>query len=173
MVVPLYKEIVEKINVENLIIMGDSAGGGLALALEERIGEDKIQMPSKTILISPWLDVRLENPKIEEVQKRDKELSKEALQLVGIAYAGNDGIDNYLVNPIEGNLSNLKNVTILTGTNDILNPDAHLLKQKARDIGINIELQEYENAGHIWMIEKNSSEELEKQGYQAIVDLIK
>ena len=42
MVVPLYKEIVEKIEANQLIVMGDSAGGGLALALEERIGEENI-----------------------------------------------------------------------------------------------------------------------------------
>ena len=39
MVVPLYQEIVKKIDVENLIMMGDSAGGGLSLALEEKIAE--------------------------------------------------------------------------------------------------------------------------------------
>ena len=75
-------------------------------------------MPAKTILISPWLDVRLNNPMIDEVQKKDKELNKETLKLAGIAYAGEDGIESFLVNPIEGDLSKLKNVTILIGTHE-------------------------------------------------------
>lgn len=172
MVVPLYKEIIDKVNTENLIIMGDSAGGGLGLALEERVGKENLPMPSKTILISPWLDVRLTNPEIEEVQKRDKQLNKETLKLAGIAYAGEDGINNYLVNPIDGDLSKLKNVTILTGTDDILNPDVHKLKEKAEKVGVPIEVKEYEQAGHIWLIEKNSSQEIEEKGYQEIMSLL-
>ena len=152
--------------------MGDSAGGGLGLALEEKVGKENLPMPAKTILISPWLDVRLTNPKIEEVQKNDKQLNKETLKLAGIAYAGEDGINSYLVNPLQGDLSKLKNVTILTGTHDILNPDVHLLKEKAEKVGVTtIEIKEFEQAGHIWMIERNSSQELEQQGYQEIIRL--
>lgn len=172
MITPLYKEIIEEVDINNLILMGDSAGGGMALALAERIGEENIQMPSKTILISPWLDIRLQNPEIDEVQKRDKELSKETLKLAGVAYAGEDGIDSYLVNPIDGNLSKLKNVTILTGTNDILNPDVHVLQEKAKQIGVNIEIKEYESAGHIWIINNNSSEELVQKGYDDLIKLV-
>ncbi len=133
--IPLYKELINQISTENLIIMGDSAGGGLGLALEEKLGEENISMPSKTILISPWLDVRLENPEIDEVQKEDKMLNKEILKLAGILYAAGD-IDSYLVNPIDGDLSKLKNVTILTGTDDILNPDVKVLKEKAEKQGV-------------------------------------
>lgn len=172
MMEPLYKDIVEKVDLKHFLIMGDSAGGGLALALEEKLSQEGIPMPEKTILISPWLDIRLTNPEIKEVQKRDKELSKIKLQLAGIAYAGKDGKGSYLVNPINGDLSKLKNITIFTGTDDILNPDVHVLKEKAEEVGIQIDVKEYKQAGHIWIIEKNSSEELIEQGYQEILQLI-
>lgn len=169
MVDPLYKEIIDKVDTKNLVIMGDSAGGGLGLALEEKISEEDLPMPEKTILISPWLDVRLTNPKIDEVQKNDKQLNKETLKLAGIAYAGEDGINSYLVNPIDGDLSKLKNITILTGTFDILNPDVHVLKQKAEQVGVAIEIKEYEKARHIWLIDKNSGKYLEEQAYQDLM----
>jgi len=146
MIEPLYKEIVQKVNPENLIIMGDSAGGGLGLALLEKVSQEEIDIPQKTILISPWLDVRLNNPKITEVQKQDKELNKETLKLAGIAYAGEDGMDSYLVNPIDGDVSKLKDITIFTGTNDILNPDVEVLKQRAEQINVEIEVKEYQEA---------------------------
>lgn len=173
MVEPLYEEIQKRINNENLIVMGDSAGGGLALGLLEKVSQENMAIPKKIILISPWLDVRLNNPKIEEVQKNDKELNKETLKLAGIAYAGNDGINSYLVNPIDGNLSTLSNITIITGTNDILNPDVHVLEEKAEEQGKNIEIKEYEGAGHIWIINEKGDRELIKKGYQDLINIVK
>lgn len=174
MVIPLYKEIIEKVDANDLIVMGDSAGGGLSLAMEEKLNEEgNIKMPSKTILISPWLDVRLENPKIEEYQKNDTELNKETLKLAGLAYATPEGINNYLVNPIDGNLSKLQNVTIFIGTYDILNPDVHLLQEKAKEQGVEIEVKEYQQAKHIWLIENNSSEEITKKAYNDLINTIK
>ena len=139
MIKPLYKEIIERISPEDLIMMGDSAGGGMALALEENLSEENEELPSKLILISPWLDTRMENSKIDEVQKNDKDLNKEALKLAGIAYKGKNGKDTYLVNPIDGPLDKLKNVTIYTGTYDILNPDVEILVQKAKEKNVTIE----------------------------------
>lgn len=173
MVVPLYKEIQQKVDVSNeLIIMGDSAGGGLSLALLEKISQEDIKMPKKTILISPWLDVRMDNPKIEQVKEQDKKLNKEALKIAGLAYAGNDGIDSYLVNPIDGDLSKINNLTIFTGTKDILNPDVYKLKEKAEKNNINIDINEYQDAGHIWIIDKDSDEEIVKKGYEDLINKI-
>ena len=196
MVVPLYNEIVSKINLENLVVMGDSAGGGLALALEEKIVADTkslstqndseeinqgeigmnqdYKLPAKTILISPWLDVRLENPKINEVKKLDKNLNKDTLKLAGIAYAGEDGLNSYLVNPIDGDLSKLKNITIFTGTYDILNPDVHILVQKAEEQGISINIKEYEGASHIWILKDSSKEkDLKENAYNDLIEVLK
>ena len=173
MVVPLYKEIQQKVDVSHeLIIMGDSAGGGLSLALLEKISQEDIKMPKKTILISPWLDVRMDNPKIEQVKEQDKKLNKEALKIAGLAYAGSDGIDSYLVNPIDGDLSKINNLTIFTGTKDILNPDVYKLKEKAEKNNINIDINEYQDAGHIWIIDKDSDEEIVKKGYEDLINKI-
>ena len=170
MVEPLYKEIIQKIDTKNLILMGDSAGGGLTLALEEKIGEKNIPQPQKTILISPWLDVRLNNPKIDEVQKTDKELNKETLLLAGIAYAGEDGINSYLVNPIDGDLSKLQNIVIFTGTNDILNPDVSVLAEKAKQVGVNIKVKKYKDAPHIWFINQKGEKEVVEQGWKDLIE---
>lgn len=152
MVKPLYKEIINSVSPDSLTIMGDSAGGGLSLALVESLAEENLEMPSKTILISPWLDVRLTNPKIDEVQKYDRDLNKDTLKIAGIAYASEDGINNYLVNPIDGDISKIKNLTIFTGTYDILNPDVHVFEERARAVEVNIEIKEYEGASHVWIL---------------------
>lgn len=170
MAVPLYKEIISKVNNNDLILMGDSAGGGLVLGLYEKIANDFIDIPSKTILISPWLDVKMQNEKINEVSKNDDILSKEKLILAGIAYAGKDGMDKYLVNPIEGDLSKLNNISIFTGTYDILNPDAMLLKEKADKVGGDVKLKVYDKAKHIWLIDNNSDAEITTKAYNDLLE---
>ena len=175
MVVPLYNEIVSKINLENFVVMGDSAGGGLALALEEKITSEnsEYKLPVKTILISPWLDVRLGNPEIDEAQKNDKQLNKDTPKLAGIAYAGNDDINSYLVNPVDGDLSKLQNITIFTGTYDILNPDVHVLEERAKTQGIRIDVREYEGASHIWILKDSKEEkELIDEAFNELIEVL-
>ena len=173
MIEPLYKEILEKIEAKNLIVMGDSAGGGMALGLMGKMSvQNENYIPSKIVLLSPWLDTRLTNPKIDEFQKRDTVLNKETLKIAGVAYSGKDGQNSYLVNPIDGDISKLENITIFVGTDDILTPDSYLLQEKATKIGKQITIKEYQNAKHIWIIEKNSDEEVTKKGYEDLINLI-
>lgn len=168
MIEPVYKETITKVGAENLIVMGDSAGGGMALGLLEKLSQNNVEMPAKTILISPWLDTTMSNPKIDEVQKNDKDLNKEKLYLAGVSYSRDlKQEEDYFVNPINGKFSKLKNIVIYTGTYDILNPDCHLLKEKAEKEGVNIEIKEYETAPHIWIV--NNQDELAISAYNDLI----
>ncbi len=169
MVKPLYEEIVNKVNTDDLIMMGDSAGGGLCLALLEDLDE-QIPVPSKTIVISPWLDISMTNEKMKEVEKFDNDLSIDKLKLAAIAYSGGMYTQNYLLSPIYGDVSKLKNVTILTGTYDILNPDVYELEDKIVKTGGSIKIKTYEKAGHIWIIKSNSDKKLVDEGYKDLLE---
>lgn len=175
MMLPFYEELIAKINPENLVVMGDSAGGGLALAILEKEGEKNITMPKKLILLSPWLDVRLENPQIDEVQKNDPVLKKEILKIAGEIYARKDGIQDSFVNPIDGYLDALPEVTVYTGTYDILNPDAHLFKERMETAGKTIIWKEYDKAVHIWILQREPGKEANhaKEAYQNLVNELK
>lgn len=170
MVVPLYKQIIQKIDTNRLIVMGDSAGGGISLALCEKIGEEQINQPNKLILISPWLDVRLRNSEIEEVEKKDKQLNRKFLELAGIVYARSTDINNYYINPIDGPVKNLKNLIIYTGTNDILNPDVQILNERALKENIKIQINEYKEKEHNWIILNEQRED--DIAYQDIIKKI-
>lgn len=175
MVEPIYINILKNKKDNKFILMGDSAGGGLGLALVQKLGEENIEMPNKTILLSPWLDVRLQNPEIQKIEPNDPILSKVALKVAGEHYAGKDGRNSYLVNPIDGPLKNLRNVIIFTGTYDILNADTKILLKRASLENVKIDIKEYEKAVHIWMLNRYTKKNSYKaeEAYQDIITLLK
>ena len=169
MIEPLYKETIANYGAENVIVMGDSAGGGMALGLLEKMEINNIKQPSQTILISPWLDISMSNPKIDKVA--DKKLDKNKLYLAGITYSrGINKDEDYFVSPVKGKFNKLKNVTIFIGTKDMLNPDCYVLQEKAKQEGVDIEIKEYENADHIWIIDND--DELSKKGYEDLINTL-
>ncbi len=174
MIEPLYKDVLAKLGDRKLILMGDSAGGGMALALLEKLSETECRKPNKTILLSPWLDVTMNNPKItKELQMQDPTLIKDVLKIAGKAYSGQDGMDNYLVNPIKGPIKDLKNITLYTGTYDILNPDAHDFFERAKKENVEIDFRETEKAIHIWMTYREKKQYASEETYKDIVNLLK
>ena len=168
MMEPLYKEIVDKIEDKELILMGDSAGAGLALALYQRIGKLNYRLPDKTILVSPWLDVRMNNPDIDKIN--DPVLKKPLLKLSGKKYAGKNGLKSYLVNPVLGPTDKLRDIYILSGTKDMLNPDA---KKFAMANKKEIKFIEYTDAIHNFVLKKHKKGIISaKEGYEKIVEII-
>ena len=165
---PLYKEIINRIGNKELILMGDSAGGGMALGLYQRNGKLNHRLPDKTILISPWLDVRMENPDIDHIE--DPVLRKPLLKLSGKKYAGKNGMKSYLVNPVLGPTDKLRNIYILSGTKDMLNPDA---KKFALANKNKVHWLEYEGAIHNFVLMKHSKRNVHaKDGYDKVVEII-
>ena len=169
MMEPLYKKIVEKINDKQFILIGDSAGAGLALSLYQRSGKLKRRLPDRTILISPWLDVRMNNPEIDKIN--DPVLKKPLLKISGKRYAGKNGFRSYLVNPVLGPTDKLKNIFILSGTKDMLNPDAKKFALKNPD---SIKFIEYIDGIHNFPLMKHKKKVSHaKEGYDEIIKIIK
>ena len=145
---------------KNLIFMGDSAGGALSLALAQKLMKERNEQPTKLILISPWLDISLKNEKIADKEKEDKVLKKSVLKLAAEMYSNKTDYDNYLLSPINGEVENLKKVTVFTGTSDILNPDVHKLKEKFETSkNMNLKVIEKEKATHNWIIDDMNAKE--------------
>jgi acetyl esterase/lipase len=88
MVVKLYKQMMQTNEAENMILMGDSAGGGFALALAQRLRDEHLPQPGKIILLSPWLDITLTNECIKSIDRIDPFLGIEGLLEAGKQYAG-------------------------------------------------------------------------------------
>jgi len=152
MVQNAYENLVKMYPDEKFVFMGDSAGAGLALAFAQKINKDKsLIQPQKIILISPWLDLSLENPEIEQLATQDPILSVKALSLAADLYANGSDKSNYLLSPINGEIKGLGEIHIFIGTRDILWPDCHKFFEMSKKIHKNIYFHEYKNMPHIWI----------------------
>jgi acetyl esterase/lipase len=168
MVIPLYKEILLRSD-GHTILMGDSAGGGFALALAQRIKSENMMQPEKIILLSPWLDISLSNPEIKKISPVDPFLSVVGLRKAGECYAGNSGPENFMLSPINGPLEQLGSISIFIGSKDIFVADTRKLNKLADKKGIPINYREYPDMVHVWML-LNFQES--KAARQEIVTLI-
>jgi acetyl esterase/lipase len=131
-------------------LAGDSAGGQIALsAALELFDEHRIPVP-RTILIAPALDLSMKNPEMDVVQPSDPWLAKPGTRVFIEAWRGDLDIEDPRVSPLEGDLHGLGPITIFTGTRDILNPDAHLLAEKARAAGVKVDFREGEGLVHVY-----------------------
>ena len=124
----LYKKLINE--EKNIIIMGDSAGGGLALGFTIYLNELMIKQPIKIILISPWVDVTMSNSDIKKYEKNDPMLSSYGLIEIGKIWKGNLDIKDYRVSPIYNEFKNIPLSLIIVGTNEILYPDIIMLYKK-------------------------------------------
>jgi acetyl esterase/lipase len=118
---------------QRVALMGDSAGGGLALAVAQMLSPDEAERISTLVLISPWLDAAVDNPDAERTDPSDPMLHQPGLQQAGRLYAGALRVDDPRVSPLYGALDRLPPTLLLSGTADILHPDSERLWGLARN----------------------------------------
>lgn len=135
----MYETIYQQYPVSDITLMGDSAGGGLATGFCELLAKEKLPQPGNLVLISPWLDLTLQNPLIARYQDKDVVLDVEGLREVGKLWAGESDPQDYRLSPINGDLSGFKNVLLFVGTHEILLPDIMEFSRRLRDAGKRVE----------------------------------
>jgi acetyl esterase/lipase len=157
-------------NDKNIVIMGDSAGAGLAIGLSKHINNSLSPKTIKYILISPWLDLTLTHPMILDIEPNDPILSVKGLRLAASLYAKDTMLEHPLLSPVNGNIDYILDMTIFTGTYDILHSDALALHEKFQKNNQTSRLFIYHEMIHDWpllpMPEAN-------QVFKQIVNMIK
>jgi acetyl esterase/lipase len=111
-------------------IVGDSSGGALALASTQVWLAAGNPPPCGLTLISPWLDIALRNPAIEQVAAKDPWLGPEGLRYIGKRWVADLDDTDPRVSPLFGELVALPPVDLYVGTRDIFMPDCRLLRDQ-------------------------------------------
>lgn len=134
----VYRQILNNVASPELItISGDSAGGGMTLALAIRLKELDLPQPKDIMLLSPWLNIATQHPEIENIYEKDPVLSVSLTREIAERWA--DGIQNYhdpLVSPMYADVRGLGYISIFIGTYDILQPSVQLFHEMLLNLGI-------------------------------------
>ena len=132
-----YIETIAKHNPNNIIIMGDSAGGNLAIALADWIMTSELRKPSNLILLSPWVDLELKNPKLE-ANPSEQLLNKKDIQKAAIRFANGLDLKEPLISPLYHNNLKLPKTTIFSGDLDLLHDDIVRFSKKNPKVTLKI-----------------------------------
>lgn len=139
-------------------LMGDSAGGGLALVAAqdevERATASAGARPSTLrglTLIAPWLDLSMANPAVDAVELVDPWLARAALREVARVWAAGAPLDDPTVSPLFRSTEGLPRVELWVGTRDVTQPDCRLLAQRLAGTG-EVGYHEVEGAIHVFPI---------------------
>ncbi len=149
-VLRLYEELTRHHPLAHLTLMGDSAGGGLALATTLARRDRGQTLPHRLVLITPWVDVDSQHPQLHEVARRDPMLAIDGARHAGRLYAGPLGTRHPWVSPLHADLHDLPPTTMLAGTRDLCHLDTLTLVHRAREQGSAIDLRLVPDMIHVW-----------------------
>jgi len=146
----LYFDLLAAHPGRRVILMGDSAGGGLALGLAEALAARGDPLPERLVLFSPWVDVSMDNPDIQGFVAVEPMLHLELVKLHGRYWAGDADTHHWQVSPLFGEMAGLPPVTIYCGTRELLYPDILLARDRLADAGVAVELRVGRGLNHDW-----------------------
>jgi acetyl esterase/lipase len=137
-------------NPATITVMGDSAGGGLVIALLLKLQDNGIPLPGCAVVLSPWTDLTCSSPSIEEKADEDPILNSDKLRIGARCYSGGTDLKSPYLSPLFGSFDKLPPLLVQVGTDEMLLDDSRLFTQKAREAGHPVELEVWEGMIHVW-----------------------
>jgi len=139
-----------KADPRRTVVMGDSAGGGLALALLLRWRDGGHDHPAAAVVLSPWTDLALTGASLASNAQSDPMLNIADTRLFAGSYlAGADPRHPY-ASPLYGNPAGLPPTLIHAGSDEILRDDAVRMAEKMRAAGCHVEVEVWPRMPHVW-----------------------
>ena len=140
----------EGINPEHIIVSGQSAGGGLCLALLLKIKDKNFSQPKGAVALSPWTDLYQTGKTMVTNEKIDPIISKKYLDRFAKLYFPDSHNMSYLASPIIGELSGLPDILIQVGSAETMLDDSKRFYKKAKKANVNVKLEIWEDMFHGW-----------------------
>jgi acetyl esterase/lipase len=150
--VTVYRWLAARIDPRRIAVVGDSAGGGLALGTLYRLRDEGLPLPAAAVAISPWTDLALTGPSLQSNAAADPMMDVTRLPAFADFYlAGADARHPY-ASPLHGEASGLPPTLIQVGSDEILRDDAVRMAERMRAAGCTVELEVWPRMPHVWHV---------------------
>jgi acetyl esterase/lipase len=137
---------------ESLTISGDSAGGGLCLALLLSLRDKAAALPAAAALFSPWTDLAGTGTSVQDNAGRDAMFWAPGLMRAASFYLGATDACAPLASPLYADLAGLPPLLIHAGAREILRDDSTRLAERAMAAGVTVDLQVWPVVPHVWQL---------------------
>ena len=133
-----------------IAVMGDSAGGGLALSLLLRSRDHALDLPAAAVALSPWTDLALTGASLSLNAKSDPMMNLAETRLFADCYLADADARNPYASPLYGNLAGLPPTLIHVGSDEILYDDAVRMAEALRAAGCRVWIEVWPRMPHGW-----------------------
>jgi len=142
--------LAEGADARQIVVIGDSAGGGLALALLLKLRDSSLPRPAAAVVLSPWTDLALTGASLTLNAKLDAIVQAEDAPIFAADYlAGTDPRHPY-ASPLYGDPTGLPPTLIQVGSEEVLRDDAVRMAEKMQRAHCQAELQIWPRMPHVW-----------------------
>jgi len=132
------------------VVAGDSAGGGLVIAMMLAIRDANLPLPAAGICLSPWNDLTGTAKSLETNASVDPTVTKESLDFFAGEYLGEEDAQNPYASPLFGDFTGLPPLLIQVGSVEVLLDDAVMLAERAKEAGVSVTLEVWDEMIHVW-----------------------
>lgn len=138
---------------DKIIFAGDSAGGGLAMALCMYLRDRELRLPKGLVAMSPWTDLAASGSSYIDNRDTDPVFGGGADSLIyNSPYIGGHDVHDPYISPLYGDFTNFPPMLIQVGTCEMLLSDACGVAKKALDAGVRVKLSKYEGMFHVFQM---------------------
>lgn len=170
-ILTIYTRVLDKFDSKNVVFMGDSAGGAVALTVQTFLRENNIALPDKLILISPVTELSCENRDMIKFADKDPMFGGTlGLKKCFDAWRSDTPVESPYINPMYLNFENFPETHIFIGDSDMLYFDCMKFFNKAKAHGADVKLRVYEKMYHVFPLYPLSAS---KNAISEIVKLLK
>jgi acetyl esterase/lipase len=129
---------------------GDSAGGGLTVAALLALRDRGEPLPAAGVCISPWLDLSLSGRSMDTREAVDPMLNRTRLGVMARGYLGGTDPRTPLASPLFAELGGLPPLLVQVGTAEVLLDDSTRFAERARQTGVDVDLEVWDDMIHDW-----------------------